>query len=203
MVVWNGIPTPRRLQLSTPQRTASVRACVRACTVSVTPKQLANNNDLWANLASTWDGVDRLNKGQTDPYPDSYLAQIKPVCIDRTEPVAAAAALMVLLVAAAFHFHPLHARPVARAATAGPLPPARRSSSHDANSTGASQPRPRPPAAEVEVAAAGDGRLPKRSSSPSGCTNYGPAGGGSDGESDREANGSKPAKHGRITDRTV
>uniref|UniRef100_A0A0E0BX52 Uncharacterized protein n=1 Tax=Oryza meridionalis TaxID=40149 RepID=A0A0E0BX52_9ORYZ len=82
---------------------------------------------------------------------------------------AAAAALMVLLVAAAFHFHPLHARPVARAATAGPLPPPRRSSSHDANSTGASQPRPRPPAA--------DGSLPKRSSSPSGCTNYGPGGG--------------------------
>ncbi|EEE59811.1 hypothetical protein OsJ_12345 [Oryza sativa Japonica Group] len=99
--------------------------------------------------------------------------------IKKGHQVAAAAALMVLLVAAAFHLHPLHARPVARAATAGPLPPARRSSSHDANSTGSSQPRPRQPAAEVEVAAADGISLPKRSSSPSGCTNYGPAGGGS------------------------
>uniref|UniRef100_A0A0E0D5N4 Uncharacterized protein n=1 Tax=Oryza meridionalis TaxID=40149 RepID=A0A0E0D5N4_9ORYZ len=75
---------------------------------------------------------------------------------------AAAALLMVFLVAATFHFQALHARPVDASGTLHP-------SSHDDN-TGASP----PPA----VATASGGRgLPKRSSSPSGCTNYGPGGG--------------------------
>lgn len=78
---------------------------------------------------------------------------------------AAAALLMVFLVAATFHFQALHARPVDASGTLHP-------SSHDDN-TGASPP---PPTAAAAAAAGGRG-LPKRSSSPSGCTNYGPGGG--------------------------
>lgn len=78
---------------------------------------------------------------------------------------AAAALLMVCLVAATFHFQALHARPVDASGTLHP-------SSHDDN-TGASPP---PPTAAAAAAAGGRG-LPKRSSSPSGCTNYGPGGG--------------------------
>uniref|UniRef100_A0A0D9VY80 Uncharacterized protein n=1 Tax=Leersia perrieri TaxID=77586 RepID=A0A0D9VY80_9ORYZ len=77
-----------------------------------------------------------------------------------------AALLLMFLLAAALHFHPLHARPVA---APGPLPP----SSHDANIIGPAASQP-PPAV---VAARGGGGLPKRSSSPSGCTNFGPGGG--------------------------
>ncbi|KAL5217841.1 hypothetical protein ABZP36_018525 [Zizania latifolia] len=76
--------------------------------------------------------------------------------------VASAAALLVLLVAATFHFHALHARTVA--APAEPLP----SRSTGANA-GASHQPPSAPAA---------GGLPQRSASPSGCTNYGRRGGG-------------------------
>uniref|UniRef100_A0A0E0GSR9 Uncharacterized protein n=1 Tax=Oryza nivara TaxID=4536 RepID=A0A0E0GSR9_ORYNI len=86
---------------------------------------------------------------------------------DHDQVAAAAAALLMVFLAATFHFQALHARPVDASGTLRP-------SSHDDN-TGASPPPP--PTAAAAVAAAGGWGLPKRSSSPSGCTNYGPGGG--------------------------
>uniref|UniRef100_A0A0E0KI87 Uncharacterized protein n=1 Tax=Oryza punctata TaxID=4537 RepID=A0A0E0KI87_ORYPU len=78
---------------------------------------------------------------------------------------AAAALLMVFSVVATFHFHPLHARPVT---ASGSLHPTLMSYSILALATAPTT---------LAAAASGGEVLPKSSSSPSGCTNYGPGGG--------------------------